>query len=152
MGIVGVSLIAYIREATLMEEHVTQGRAITLGAPHASRETPGRPFSDQRNSGTRHFTVSHEPASFESVSPCFGLRSRGFDSRADYSSKIARIANLGYRFGSGIRDQAEFGLRFKVGRECCKLLFVHKIRNVSMENWKLKKFVKNFDFSHFYCA
>lgn len=51
-----------------MDEHVTQGRAITLGAPHACRETtPRRPFSDQRNSGTRHFTVSHEPACFVSV-------------------------------------------------------------------------------------
>lgn len=50
-----------------MGEHVTQGRAITLGAPHACRETPRRPFSDQRNSGTRHFTVSHEPACFVSV-------------------------------------------------------------------------------------
>lgn len=45
-----------------MDEHVTQGRTITL-VPHTPLETPRRPFSDQRNSGTRHFTVNQQPTS-----------------------------------------------------------------------------------------
>lgn len=56
-----------------MDEHVTQGRAITL-VPHTPLETPRRPFSNRRNSGTRHFTVNQQaastPAIAESVNDC----------------------------------------------------------------------------------
>lgn len=57
----GLLLIAYI-QPTLMDEHVTQGRTITL-VPHTPLQTPRRPFSDRRNSGTCCFTVSQQPAS-----------------------------------------------------------------------------------------
>lgn len=56
------SLVHSLHTATLMDEHVTQGRTITL-LPHTPLETPPRPFSDWWNSGTCHFTVTNQSAS-----------------------------------------------------------------------------------------